>query len=65
MFVGSPVRSTESSQYSTLLMHTEDLSINLKVANIQGQAQPFVKKIKDVHFAALSQFVANLFPIVS
>lgn len=66
VFVGSPMKSTESGgQYSAVLMHMEDLSVNSKVADIQGPARHIVEKIKDVHFAAFCHFLADLFAILS
>lgn len=66
MFVGlKKLSETEShsGQYSAVLMHMEDLSINLKTADIQGQVQHIVQKMKAVHFAAFCHFLADLFAI--
>ena len=65
VLVGSPAKSTESGQYSAVLMHMEDLSVNSKVADIQGRARHIVQKMKDVHFAAFCHFLADLFAILS
>lgn len=65
VLVGSPAKSTESGQYSAVLMHMEDLSVNSKVADIQGRARHIVQKMKDVHFAAFCHFWADLFAILS
>ena len=68
MFVGgskSAATQTESGQYSAVLMHMEDLSVNLKNADIQGRARYIADKMKDVHFATFCHFLADLFPILS
>lgn len=65
VFVGTKSPQPESGQYSAVLMHMEDLSVNSKVADIQGRARHIVEKIKDVHFAAFCHFLADLFNILS
>lgn len=46
-------------------MHIEDLSVNSKVADIQGRARHIVGKMKDVHFAPFCHFLTDLFAILS
>lgn len=66
VFVGTkPADQCETGQYSAVLMHMEDLSVNSKVADIQGRARHIVGKIKDVHFAAFCHFLTDLFAILS
>lgn len=36
VFVETKYPQSESGQYSTVLMHMEDLSVNSKVADVQG-----------------------------
>jgi len=57
VFVGTkPADQSETGQYSAVLMHMEDLSVNSKVADVQGRARHIVGKMKDVHFAAFCHF---------
>ena len=67
VFVGGSksATQTESGQYSAVLMHMEDLSVNSKNADIQGRARYIADKMKDVHFAAFCHFLADLFAILS
>ena len=67
VFVGSAksISVSEPSQYSAMLMHMEDLSINSQIADIQGGTRYVVDKMKDVHFAAFCHFLADLFAILS
>ena len=67
VFVGSAesISVSQAGQYSAVLMHMEDLGVNSKVADIQGQARYVVEKMKDVHFAAFCHFLADLFAILS
>ena len=67
MFVGGSksATQTESGQYSAVLMHMEDLSVNSKNADIQGRARYIADKMKDVQFAAFCHFLADLFAILS
>jgi len=39
-----PVDQSEAGQYSAVLMHMEDLSVNSKVTDIQGRARHIVGK---------------------
>ena len=64
-FVGTKSPQAESGQYSAVLMHMEDLSVNSKVTDIQGRARHIVEEMKDVHFAAFCHFLADLFDILS
>lgn len=67
VFVGAPksISVSEPGQYSTVLMHMEDLSVNSKVADIQGRARYISSKMKDIHFAAFCHFLTDLFSILS
>ena len=67
VFVGTPksISVSEPGQYSAVLMHMEDLSVNSKVADIQGRARYISSKMKDIHFAAFCHFLADLFSILS
>ena len=67
VFVGTAksVSVSEPAQYSAVLMHMEDLSVNSKVADIQGRARYISSKMNDIHFAAFCHFLADLFSILS
>ena len=65
MGTAKSISVSEPGQYSAVLMHMEDLSVNSKVADIQGRAQYVVDKMKDVHFSAFCHFLSDLFAILS
>ena len=66
VFVSHPSNpASVSGRYAVGLLHMGDLSINSKVADIQGRARYIAEKMKYLHFAAFCHFLADLFTILS